>query len=127
MIELWSAYKEDLTEQAQKWGKVQYVGKDGDKVTDYPKLPLILEGFKVYCHEQNIGYIHQYFDNAEGLYDSYLVICSRIREEIRLDQITGGMLGMYNASITQRLNGLVDKKETEIKGEPRVFNISDED
>jgi hypothetical protein len=33
------------------------------------------------------------------------------------------MVGQYNASITQRLNGLKDQSEIELKKEPRVFNI----
>jgi hypothetical protein len=127
LIKIWSSYKESLKKEAEKWGKVQYVGKDGDKVTDYPKLPLTLEGFKVFCHETGIGYIHQYFENTDKRYNDYMGVCSRVREEIRYDQITGGLLGVYNSSITQRLNGLVDKKQTEIKGEPRVFNIPTED
>jgi hypothetical protein len=36
-------------------------------------------------------------------------VCSRIRKNIREDQIAGGMAGIYNASITQRLNGLTEK------------------
>jgi len=127
MLQLWSAYKESLTDEAKKWEQIQYVGKDGDRRTDYPKLPLTLEGFKTYCHNEKIGYIHQYFDNKDELYNDYVVVCTRIREEIRHDQITGGLLGFYNSSITQRLNGLVDKKQTEHKGEPRVFNLPDDD
>jgi hypothetical protein len=33
------------------------------------------------------------------------------------------MVGQYNPSITQRLNGLADKKEIDDKREPRVFKI----
>jgi hypothetical protein len=33
------------------------------------------------------------------------------------------MASVYNASITQRLNGLADKKELDVKGEPRIFNL----
>jgi hypothetical protein len=33
------------------------------------------------------------------------------------------MVGQYNPSITQRLNGLKESQEVEIKQEPRVFNI----
>ena len=44
-------------------------------------------------------------------------ICTRIRAEIRQDQIDGGMAGIYNTSITQRLKGLVDKSDITTKGE----------
>ena len=42
--------------------------------------------------------------------------CSHIKELIRLDQISGGMAGIYNPSITQRLNGLKEETHTEISG-----------
>jgi len=122
--EVWDKYKLDLIEKAKQWPKVQYVGKDGDRRIDYPILPLTLEGLKRYCHDEGIGEIGQYFDNKDQLYEDFVVICSRIRNEIREQQIMGGMVGAFNPSITQRLNGLVDKKETEVKGEPRIFNIN---
>ena len=55
MLKHWEDYKASLEEKAQDWEKIQYVGKDGDKKTDYPKLPLTLEGFKVFCWNTNIG------------------------------------------------------------------------
>ena len=39
-------------------------------------------------------------------------------DEIRQDQIEGGMSGIYNPSITQRLNGLTDKSEVMVKEQP---------
>jgi hypothetical protein len=95
------AYKKDLDEKAKEWLKVQYVGKDGERVTDKYKLPYTLEGFE------------HYFDNKEGYYDDFGVVCSRIRAEIRENQILGGLIGIYNPSITQRLNGLTDKTSSE--------------
>ena len=110
----WDEYKQFLFEDAKNWPKVQYVGKDGQRVEDYPVLPYTLEGFEVYCYKK-YGNIGQYFDNKDGYYKEFVAICSRIRREIRAQQITGGMLGMFNPSITQRLNGLVEKQESEIK------------
>jgi hypothetical protein len=108
--EAFEEYKKHLKAQALEWPKVQYVGKDGNRVEDYPKLPLTMEGFSVFCFDR-YGTVKHYFDNKEGYYDEFGVICSRIKEEIRCDQITGGLLGEYNPSITQRLNGLTDKSE----------------
>jgi hypothetical protein len=65
----------------------------------------------VYCWDEKIGTIQHYFENTLGLYDDFCDVCSRIKTEIRQDQITGGLLGFYNPSITQRLNGLVEKQE----------------
>lgn len=119
----WNKYKEHLKVESIKWEKIQYVGKDGDRKIDYPKLPLTLDGFEVWAYE-HYGVIGQYFKNTNDLYTDFIPLCSRIRTECRADQITGGLLGFYNPSITQRLNGLTDKKE--IEGNQNV-NISFED
>lgn len=107
----WEEYKQSLEKEAKKWLKVQYVGKDGNRVTDPPKLPLILKGFYLWYRKKTGHYIHQYFDNQQGNFDDFMVICRAIRDEIEVDHITGGMLNMYNPSITQRLHGLTDKQE----------------
>lgn len=78
--------------------------------------PLTMEGFENYC-EDNIGCVHQYFANQDGAYNDYLSICSRIRRVIRQDQIEGGMVGQYNPSITQRLNGLTEKTDVTTNGQ----------
>ena len=119
----WINYKDDVKEKEKEWVKVQYVGKDGERVTDTVKIPYTLEGLKRYCWDNEIGDISNYFDNSGELYNDFKVICSRIKNEIRENQIIGGMNGFFNASITQRLNGLADKKEIDDKREPRVFNI----
>lgn len=116
-------YKADLKKQSKEWLNVQYVGKDGIRKTEPQKVPMTLEGFKRYCRE-NYGDIHNYFENSDGYYEDFKGICSHAREEIRENQIIGGLLGFYNPSITQRLNGLTDKKELDHKGD---ITISFED
>ena len=116
----WKGYKSDLTLQAQEWLKVQYVGKDGDKQEDGQKVPMTMEGFERYCYN-NHGGVNHYFDNKEGYYDDFGTVCSRIRAEIRENQIIGGMLGFYNPSITQRLNSLSDKQDIDLKTQVSPF------
>jgi hypothetical protein len=120
---VWNEYKADLKEKGKQWEKIQYVGKDGKKATDYPKLPYTLEGLKCFCWEKKIGTIEQYFKNQDALYDDFIHICSRIKEEIRNDQITGGMLGFYNPSITQRLNNLKEQSEVSSTHNIQLLNI----
>lgn len=110
MENAWEKFKENLKEQANEWLRVQYVGKNGDKKEDPQKVPLTLEGFKRYCRK-NYGEVEQYFSNKDNYYQDFVGICARIREEIRENQIIGGLLGFFNPSITQRLNGLTDKQE----------------
>ena len=75
------------------------------------KVPLTYEGFKRYCRNYH-GEAQHYFENTDNYYDDFCDVCRAIKEEIREDQITGGLLGIYNPSITQRLNGLADKVES---------------
>jgi len=110
--EAFKGYKKQLNLQSMEWLKVQYVGKDGERREDPQKVPMTLEGFKRYCRE-NHGCVNDYFFNTGGYYDDFSIICLRIKEEIRENQIVGGLLGFYNPSITQRLNGLTEKVETD--------------
>lgn len=117
--ELWSAfqaYKKENHEKSKEWLDVKYVGKDGNRVTDPYKLPLTYEGFKRYCFE-HYGDVKNYFENSGNLYNDFKDICSRVKNEIRENQIIGGMLGVFNPSITQRLNGLTEKTDTTVRTE----------
>ena len=105
-------YKLFLEKESKEWVKVQYVGKDGDRREDPQKVPMTMEGFERYCYK-NHGKVDQYFHNKDGYYEDFVTICSHIKKEIRENQIIGGLLGFYNPSITQRLNGLTEKVETD--------------
>lgn len=113
-------YKAGLKEEAQEWTKVQYVGKDGDRVEDKLKVPYTFEGFKRYCRKHH-GEVEQYFINPNGIYDEFISICRAIKDEIRENQIIGGLLNMYNPSITQRLNGLTEKSDVTVSVEQPLF------
>ena len=93
-----------------------WVGKDATDVYREKERPLTIEGFENYLEDKEIiGGLGDYFSNKGDAYSEYSTICSRIKRNVRQDQIEGGMVGIYNPSITQRLNSLVDKKETELK------------
>jgi len=112
----WKLYKDDLIVQASEWLKVQYVGKEGQRMTDEMKLPCTMEVFEVFCYN-NYGCVENYFKNKDDYYNDFYPICSHIKKEIRSNQITGGLLGVYNPSITQRLNNLSDNTKTELTGD----------
>lgn len=122
---MWSLFEDYKKKtKANPIQKNIYGGKDFEKRLDTIEKPLTMVGFENYVFTQGLNAdLADYFSNRDERYDDYVSICSRIRGFIRQDQIEGGMAGIYNSSITQRLNGLVDKKQTEVKGEPRVFNI----
>lgn len=116
MLILFEKYKQYAIEQCEQWKQFQYVGKDGMRVEDKLKVPLTMEGFRIFGYNNGVTIKH-YFDNTDDRYADYCTICSRIKDEIRENQIIGGMLGMYNPSITQRLNGLTEKVEQKTEGE----------
>ena len=89
-----------------------WVGGMAKPVVREKEVPLTMGGFEIYGFRQGIVIgLDQYFANREGRYEDFVSICSRIRKEIRDDQIKGGMAGIFNPSITQRLNNLVEKTE----------------
>lgn len=117
MWELFEAYRKDVKGNPRI--KVEYVGKDGERVSTPLEVPLTMEGFENYVADQDvIQDLGHYFANTDNAYDKYRTICSRVRRAIRQDQIEGGMVGQYNASITQRLNNLTDKQEHTITEQP---------
>ena len=89
----------------------EFHGKDGEERIKPLKRPLTHEGYKCFVWEEKGHDINAYYYNINSEYDEYLSICSRIKDQIRKDQIEGGMVGQYNPSITQRLNGLTEKTE----------------
>jgi len=113
MWELFAAYVQEVKSNPRK--KVVFVGKDGMQKDEPLERPLTMEGFELYVADlQVITDLSDYFENKQGRYDAYVPICSRIRKAIRRDQIEGGMVGQYNASITQRLNGLADNQNNKV-------------
>lgn len=112
MEEMFNAYR---TETKSNPVLLQdFVGKDGDEVNRKRERPLTMEGFEIWCAAN--GFIHElrpYFENREGRYADFVQICTLIKKMIRQDQINGGMTGIYNTSITQRLNSLVERSSAD--------------
>ena len=115
LLKAWNEFKEDVKKQSLEWVKIHYVGKDGIRIEEPQKVPLTFEGFKRFCR-LNYGEVEQYFTNQDGYYNDFIGICRAIKEEIRENQIIGGLLGFHNPSITQRLNSLTDNIDLSTKG-----------
>lgn len=117
MAEYFETYKNETKSNPIK--KHVFVGKDGNADYELIERPLTVDGFELWCWKNEIiSDLSQYFANTENRYKEYQTICSRIRKEVRNDQIEKGLAGIYNTSITQRLNGLTDKSEVTIKEQP---------
>jgi len=125
LMELFRDYERATKENPYK--VIDYAGKDAIAVYRYKERPLTMEGFSNYVYE--LGIVHgleNYFANSRGRYKRFSSICRVIKDKIRQDQIEGGMAGMYNPSITQRLNNLVDKVQQTIVEQPLFLDDDDE-
>jgi hypothetical protein len=115
LLSAWNKYKESRDEEAAKWGKIQYVGKDGERVVDYPPMPYDMDGFFAWYKNKYGRHIHQYFDGTYDYGSEFLGIVTHIVAE-RNDNIkTGTLLGFFNSSMGIRIVGLADKKEVDQK------------
>lgn len=122
MWELFADYKKITKGEPIK--KHVFVGKDGTSDYEKRERPLTMEGFENYVADKGLNQdLSHYFANYEKRYNDYLAICSRIKREIRQDQIEGGMAGIYNPSITQRLNNLKEQTENNNTHNVAILNI----
>jgi hypothetical protein len=109
LYELFELYKNSL--RAREIQKATPKGV----VSEFHTPPLTMSGFRTFGYKNGVT-IHHYFSNSGGAYDEYRSICTHIEDEIRTDQIEGGMVGQFNPSITQRLNGLTEKTDVTTNG-----------
>jgi hypothetical protein len=118
LSELFDKYKRDV--KANPRIKSVFGGKEFEERAEPLERPLTLEGFELFCYDE-VGLVEQYFKNVDKRYEEFIPVCTRIRKAIRQDQIEGGMVGQYNPSITQRLNGLTERVENTIVTEQPLF------
>jgi hypothetical protein len=121
---LFEAYRNDVKKNPRI--KVEYVGRNGERVETPIERPLSLDGFYCFGYDKGIT-IHHYFDNPEGAYDDYRGIITRIRKAVRSEQIDGAMVNAYNSNLTARLNGLTEKTESSVTVETPIFKGIDLD
>jgi len=119
----WELFEEYVNQTKSNPRYKHELDKFGNIVAIPLRVPLTIEGFEMYCFNQGvINDLSHYFCNLDNRYTDYVAICTRVRKAVRNDQIEGGMVGQYNPSITQRLNNLVEKTQTEIVEQPLFPN-----
>lgn len=125
MLKLFDEYKEQT--KGNPFKVIDYVGKNAEMVYREKERPLTMEGFNTFLRRNyGIHSANDYFGNKNGRYKRFSDICTCIREEIRQDQIEGGMAGMYNPSITQRLNNLVEKVQQTVIEQPLFPDVEED-
>lgn len=124
MWELFLAYKKEVKSNPviiKDW-----VGKDAEEVYREREKPLTMVGFECFVldHTQ-ITYpdLTHYFENKDNRYSDFVPISSRIKSEIKNDQVTGGMTMIYSQNLTARLNNLVEKTEDVTPQQPKKLVI----
>ena len=125
MRELFEEYK--MAVKSNPFLVHDFVGRDANPVYREKERCLTMEGFEDYVADKGLNQeLSHYFSNKDGRYTDYVAICRAIRRSIRKDQIEGGMSGIYSQSITQRLNGLVERTESKINIEQPLFGDDDD-
>lgn len=123
--QLWDLFLEYKSNVKGNPAEVQdYVGKDATQVYRQRERPLIMEGFECFVADQGPEFpvaLRDYFANTNKVYENFSTVCTRIKMEIRNDQVSGGMINIYNPSITARVAGLVEKTETNVIREQPLF------
>lgn len=104
--------------------KVEYVGRDGERVHTPLERPLTIEGFKNFVYNKRGFAIHDYMYSDDDRYKPFSNIVTRAKEIIRQDQIEGGLLGAYNSNLTARINGLKEQNSHEFTEQPIFGNES---
>jgi hypothetical protein len=108
---MWELFQQYVIEtKGNPFLQQDFAGKDASEVERKKERPLTMEGFENFLFKNGIiSDVSDYFECKKEAYKDYFPICRAIKRFIRQDQIEGGMAGIYNPSITQRLNGLVDR------------------
>jgi hypothetical protein len=123
--EIFEAYK-SYTKENPRF-KYHLNQRTGDMVGEPLEVPLTIEGFEIYCWNKFNFTVKHYLENTGKRYEDFSTISSRIRKEIRDDQIKGGMVGQYNPSITARLNALKEQIEQTNIEQPLFPDVSKDD
>jgi hypothetical protein len=121
LLDMFNEYKEHT--KANPRYRHQLCQRTAEMIKEPLEVPLTMEGFEIFCFEKEGVTISNYFENRNNSYEEYYAICTHIRKIIRNDQIQGGLVGQYNPSITQRLNGLVEKSQVEQDGKVEVVFV----
>lgn len=126
MAEYFEQYRQEV--KSKPIIVTDWVGAKAIEVERRKERPLTLEGFSQWLWRKGItGNVHDYFRNKNNAYNDYSGVCRAILEAIRVDQIEGGMAGIYNPSITQRLNGLVEKSAVTVTEQPLFPDVKPDD
>ena len=111
---LWELFKQYVLHEANNpMHKIEYVGKDGERVQTPLTVPITFEGFECYLADLDVikAGLGDYSSNKGGNYADYSTIITRIQKNCFVHNYKGAAVGLFNANLVAKKLGLVEKKE----------------
>lgn len=117
---MWSLFQAYVKhETGNPMNKVDYVGRDGNKVITPLATPITFEGFECYLSDKD--YIHglgQYSANRDDAYTEFVPIIARIRTNCFVNNFKGASVGLFNPNLIARKLGLSEHTDNTIREQP---------
>jgi hypothetical protein len=104
------------------WIKVDWVGKDADKVERPTQRPFTISGLSLYLDASEAYWRN--FKVNENISEDFLTVITRVEEIIRTQKFEGAVVGAFNANIISRDLGLMDKKGLNHTGNVQVTGMT---
>lgn len=112
MLEACYEYFEHQSKQV--WNKIDYKGKDVEKVEIPTPSPFSLTGLCIFLGVNTV-YFNQFEKDCSK---DFSKVIKHVREVIYTQKLEGASVGAYNANIIARELGLADKKDLSIREQP---------
>ena len=120
---LWELFCEYVKhERDNPMKKVEYVGRNGEKVLTPLETPITFEGFE--CYLSDNGYIHgleDYRTNKNGAYGDYSNIITRISSNCFVHNFKGASVGLFNPNLIARKLGIAENTNATVNIEQPIF------
>lgn len=127
---LWELFTEYVEhERDNPMYKVDYVGRDGNKVLTPLQTPITFEGFECWLADKGVikAGLGDYQSNKDGRYSEYATIITRITNNCFVQNFKGAAVGLFNPNLIAKKLGLIDKTENTHKHEVEIFKGIDLD
>jgi len=115
----------DLFNEYVAWAKSNpfkwhdYVGKDAEEVWKLRERPLTWMGFEGFLASEGVVTQLTHYER-NPTHAEFLPVIRAIKAKCRQDTIDGAMAGVYQQNIAARIEGLVDKQQSETDGKVQV-------
>jgi hypothetical protein len=120
--QLWELFTE--YEKSREWITITHPHVKLGTVDINVKEPMTMEGFKSYLWDIGIGCIKRYIDNADGNFEDYVPIVTRIKEKIFKNNFGYAAVGVYKENLIARQLGMTEKTESKNQNEHVIKEVN---